>query len=199
MFPLLETLKIEEGIPCHLEWHQRRMDYAFHMLFGSNNPMQLADLITVPKSYEGGILKCRFLYNSRDFEIEYSEHTPRQVSTLKLVHCDSIDYTHKYTNRNMIESLLEQKIQADDILIVRDGLITDTSYHNIVFFDGKQWLTPEEPLLEGTARNRLLSEGKIGTAHIRAEDLHHFKTFRLINALIDFESDKERSVRNIYS
>ncbi|MFC2129652.1 aminotransferase class IV family protein [Bacteroidota bacterium] len=198
MFPLLETIKIIGRQPLNLQWHQRRLDYAFHILFGTNNPMQLNELIQVPDTFGEGLLKCRFLYGSTDFKIEYSEHSPRQVSSLKIVQCDTIDYSHKYTNRSMLTGLLEQKGEADDILIVRDGWITDTSYSNIVFFDGEAWFTPEEPLLEGTARNRLLAEGKIFPAKIQPENLKNYKSFKLINAMLDFEEQEDMAIMNIY-
>lgn len=197
MFPLFETIKIDRGVPLRLEWHQRRMDYAFHVLLGSNNPLQLKELLKVPDTFGEGLVKCRFLYSREDFEIQFLAHTPRQVTSLKLVYCDTIDYSHKYSNRSMLEDLSGQKGEADDILIVRDGLITDTSFSNIVFFDGASWLTPEEPLLEGTARNRLIAEGKISAARIRMEDLIQFQAFRLINAMIEFEMEEDRSTKYI--
>lgn len=197
MFPLFETIRIDRGIPQHLEWHQRRMDYAFHVLFGSNNPMQLTEMVKVPEAFGDGVVKCRFLYNSTNSEIQFLRHTPRQISTLRLVRCDTIDYTHKYSNRRMLTDLLEQKGEADDILIVRDGLITDTSFSNIVFFDGTSWITPEEPLMEGTARNRLLAEGKLAPVKIRREDLKSFISFQLINAMLEFEESKEIRINHI--
>ncbi len=197
MYPLVETIKISDGIPLYLEWHQRRMDYAFHVLFGTNNPFRLSELIVVENEFRKGVIKCRFLYNDREFVYEFTEYNPGQVKTLQLVHSDNIDYSHKYTNRTMINNLLEQKGAADDILIVRDGLITDTSYTNIVFFDGTSWVSPAEPLLEGTCRNRLLAEGKIKSTNIRPKDLKQYSVFRLINAMIDFEEQGNTGVDKI--
>jgi len=199
MYPLVETIKIENGTPMHLEWHQRRMDYAFHVLFGSNNPMQLRECLHVKEDFLSGIVKCRFLYSGTSFKIEFSNYVSRAISSLQLVEADTIDYSHKYTNRKMLTDLLERKGQADDILIVRDGCITDTSFTNIVFFDGLTWVTPADPLLEGTCRNRLLAEGVINQADIRPEDLSSYTSFRLINAMMDFEGqvDMDRVIIGI--
>ena len=98
----------------------------------------------------------------------------------------------------MLTDLLAQKGNSDDILIVRDGLITDTSFSNIVFSDGDKWFTPEEPLLEGTTRNRLLAEAKIHTAPVRPGDLGQFNTFRLINAMMDLGTGKAHPVSAIF-
>ena len=49
---------------------------------------------------------------------------------------------------------------CDEILIIKDGHITDTSISNIVFRlpDG-WWLTPFTPLLKGIMRTYLLESG----------------------------------------
>jgi len=197
MYPLLETIKIEEGIPMHLQWHQRRMDYAFHILIGTSNPFQLVNLITIPDEFQEGVNKCRVLYSGTEFSIDYAEYQAKPISSLKVVHDDTLDYSHKYSNRSMLNKLLEEKGEADDILIVRDGLITDTSFSNIVFFDAKSWITPADPLLEGTCRNRLLADGEISTANIRLEDLQNYSVFRLINAMLDFEMQSDLGIEKI--
>lgn len=73
------------------------------------------------------------------------------------------------------------------MLIVKNGLVTDTSFCNVLFFNGKHWLTPEQPLLRGTRRAALLDQEQIRTAVIGVEDLHYFTKVRLINAMIRFE------------
>lgn len=199
MYPLLETLRIENGIPKHLPWHQRRMDYAFHVLIGTNNPFQLKDLIKVPEESRRGTNKCRVLYSGTEYSIEFTEYQAKTISSLKIVFDDTLDYSHKYSNRSMLNKLFEQKGEADDILIVRDGLITDTSFSNIVLFNGLSWLTPAEPLLEGTCRNRLLAEGKISSADIQLEDLPNYSAFRLINAMLEFDMQTDLGIEKILS
>jgi len=54
-------------------------------------------------------------------------------------------------------------------------------------FNGKEWLTPEQPLLKGTQRAALLEKEQIETAVIGVDDLHYFTKVRLINAMIRFE------------
>ena len=66
----------------------------------------------------------------------------------------------------IFSEMLDKKGDCDDILIIRNGLITDMSYANVAFFDGTQWLTPRIPLLAGTCRERLLETGPIREADI---------------------------------
>ena len=79
--------------------------------------------------------------------------------------------------------LFAKKGSCDDVIIVRNGLITDSSYANLIFFDGREWITPKVPLLEGTCRARLLASGKIKTGNIGIKELSAFKGFKLINAM----------------
>ncbi|WP_309546477.1 aminotransferase class IV [Hoylesella marshii] len=74
---------------------------------------------------------------------------------------------------------------CDDVLIVRNGLLTDTSYTNIALYDGYQWFTPATPLLEGTMRASLLDSGMLIEKDILLSDLPHYQYIALFNAMID--------------
>ena len=66
-----------------------------------------------------------------------------------------------------------------------------------LFFNGKHWITPEKPLLQGTQRAFLLEKEIIKTANIRVEDLVNFENARLINAMIRFEDEVDIDIKNI--
>ena len=85
----------------------------------------------------------------------------RPVHSLQLVYSDDIDYTYKSTDREALNRLFACRGERDDILIVRRGLLTDTSIANIALFDGKDWFTPKLPLLRGTCRTALIDNGII--------------------------------------
>jgi 4-amino-4-deoxychorismate lyase len=87
-------------------------------------------------------------------------YRPAVVRTLKVVHADDIDYSLKYLDRTCLTGLIDRGV-ADDVLIVKNGFVTDTSYSNIVFTDGLRWIMPDTPLLRGTMREKLLIEGTI--------------------------------------
>ena len=50
----------------------------------------------------------------------------RMVSSLRPVASDTIDYSYKSTNREELNDLFARRGKADDILIVKDGYLTDT-------------------------------------------------------------------------
>ena len=66
---------------------------------------------------------------------------------------DDICYPYKYTDRDNINRLIELRGDCDDILIIKNGMVTDSSYANVVFRDlNGNWVTPSTFLLPGTIR-----------------------------------------------
>jgi 4-amino-4-deoxychorismate lyase len=162
------------------------MDKSLQAL-GFKNHYDLQQLISPP---DNELYRCRIVYDERTVTITYLPYTKRIISTLQLVQADQLEYALKYADRNELDTLFEQRSTADDVLIIKDGLVTDTTIANIAFFDGKQWLTPRSPLLQGTTRARLLNEKQIYEADIRPSDLNYNSEFALLNAMIGFSQIK---------
>jgi len=197
MFPLIETIKVKEGKLQHLSYHQHRFEASYYKLYKQLTSIKLHEIIEVPETYEKACVKLRFLYNQTDCFCQYDYYQPKPITTVKLVVDDEIDYSLKWVDRKAFQRLSAQKGKADEILIVKNGRITDTSFTNIIFFNGKDWFTPKYPLLHGTARARLLNEKKIFTGDIRPDDLKTFQAFKLINAMLDFEEQPAIDIENI--
>ena len=144
-----------------------------------------------------GIVKARVVYGEKGIEdLSYSPYAVRHVHSLALMQADTIDYTYKSAGREPLNCLFALRGACDDILIVKQGLLTDTSIANIALSDGTHWYTPAHPLLKGTKRAALLEEGILQEKDIRPEDLPSFSTVRLFNAMIDW-GELELPVRNI--
>lgn len=194
---MFETIRVEDGVPMHLHWHQERVNRSFVTYFKKPGAPNLRYLIKVPDDCMTGLFKCRFFYNRSSHSMEFSPYLAREVRSLQLVRGDHISYEMKFTDRDSLDALQSLKGNCDDVLIVKRGMVTDTTYTNICFFDGEQWVTPSEPLLSGTCRQRLLDEKKIIEASIRVEDLSNYVSFRLINAMVDFDSQEPVPLANI--
>jgi len=136
------------------------------------------------------------IYGAEVVSTEFLPYLPHPVKTLRLVEDDIIEYSHKYLDRSKLNKLIDINT-ADDILLVKNGYITDASFANVVFTDGKGWITPDTPLLPGTMREKLLSEGIITAERIPVGRLREFSRFRLINAMLGF-SFPETPVSNIF-
>ncbi len=176
---LLETIHILDGQVLNLAYHQQRMQYSRNTL-GLSSEL-LLDL-DPPKK---GEYRCRVLYENTIEKIEYIPYQRKKISSFKLIHSD-IEYPLKYENRDEINLLLKQIGTADEIIIIKNDLVTDTSIANLCFYDDENWLTPTYPLLKGTTRQRLLDEGKIKCADIHYKDIHNFSRIAVMNAMTDF-------------
>mgnify|MGYP001590031035 CR=1 FL=1 len=186
---LLETIKIENGKPCNLCFHNLRFNNSRKELFGCRDFLKLENIIKVPSEFNNGLYKCRLIYSDTVKKLEFLPYHKRKIKSLKVVVCDNIEYNYKYENRECLNELLELKQNCDDILIVKNKKITDTSFSNVVFSDGKKWITPSTPLLKGTKREKLLSDGKIVQDEIKVNDLKYFQKAALINSMLDLEDN----------
>lgn len=193
----IETIRLTDGQLFNLRFHNKRLNDARNTHFGEKEAWDLTQIIRVPENVKEGLFKCRVTYGERIEKIEFEPYKPRLVQRLRLVNNNTIEYNFKYQNRTFLNELFSQRGEADDVLIIKNGFVTDTSYANIVFWNGQQWITPDTFLLAGTQRAQLLEEGKIFEQKIRAQDLPKYSHARLINSMLDFETTPSILIENI--
>jgi len=179
----LETVCVKRGHPLRLAWHQRRFDQTRQAHFDNPSPVSLRDLLQPPA--DAPLLRARVLYDADTATVTYHPYIPRPLRRLRLVHADP-DYRYKYADRSALDALFAKRAEADDVLIVRDGLLTDTTVANIAFYRDGRWFTPQTPLLPGTVRARLLASGFLTPMDITPKALPRFRYFALMNAMIGF-------------
>ncbi|MCD8193100.1 MAG: aminotransferase class IV family protein [Tannerellaceae bacterium] len=184
MSPYVESLRIEEGRIFHVEFHNRRMNATRQELFGVIDKIDLRDWID-PAGYIART-KCRVLYKETVEQVEYQRYQLRTIRTLRLVNSDTIDYRYKTADRSELDKLAALRGDADEILIVRHGLLTDTSFANIALWNGTAWITPATPLLQGTHRAALLEKGELVLGDIPVSALSRYERIRIFNAMIGF-------------
>ena len=187
MSRLIESIKLLNGQFHRLHYHQARMDGAVQELFQAKNIINLSLELSKNRIPKAGLFKCRVIYDQQIQSVEFIPYEPRHVQSLKVVHDLTIDYHLKYENRDRINALVERRQYCDDILIVKNGFVTDSSYSNIIFFDGVKWVTPKSPLLKGTMRQFLLDAAEIKEEQITVQNIPSFRSFRLINAMLGFD------------
>lgn len=180
----LETIRIEEGRACHLPYHNQRMNETRAHL-GLSDGLDLEAVIGDVFIYQQRT-RCRIVYDTEIRSVEFFPYQIRSVKTLRLVEDNQVDYGCKYANRSALNRCFAQRGACDDVLIVQNGDVTDTTIANVAFWNGETWFTPSTPLLKGTMRASLLDSHQIQEAKIRVEDLSHFSRLRLFNAMISF-------------
>lgn len=193
---LLESIKLEDGNFSNLFHHEQRMNRSLRMLCGATEYFELEEFLARIDKPASGLYKCRVVYDDNSMDVEFIPYVGRPISTLRVVEHDRISYEFKYCDRKNINRLFDLRRDCDDVLIVKRGFVTDTSYCNIVFRKGKRWLTPWSALLKGTQRQKLLERNIIAEEDIRLEDISSFDSFKLINAMIEFDGP-EQDISNI--
>lgn len=182
---LFETIKIENGSVVNIEFHNERVNKSRRDLLGLKESIPLEKYIVVPGNFEKKIFKCRVFYDEKIDKIEFAEHKPNQIVKLRAVEANYASYLFKFTDRTELNNIKQKYAPKfnEDVLIVKNGLVTDTSIANVVFSDGNKLYTPENPLLQGTQRAYLLFRERITAIKITAADVFNFKEIKLINAM----------------
>lgn len=193
----IETIRVANGQLFNIRFHNNRLNYTRKAHFGNKKEWDLVQIINIPAVFHDGLFKCRVTYGEQIEKIEFEPYQPRLVQSLKLLNENTIEYPFKYQNRAPLNALFAQRGDADDVLIIKNDFITDTSYSNIIFWNGKQWITPDTYLLAGTQRARLLEEKVIFEKKIRTQDLPKYSHARLINSMLDFETTPNILIQNI--
>lgn len=183
----LETIKILDGEIFHIQYHQKRYEDVLKK-FNINEVQDLKSFINPPCV---GLYRCRLTYDisssPQKIEVSYHEYRKKDISTLKIIFNNDIDYPDKSTCRDELDRLYDLKDEADDIIIIKNLLVTDTSIANIAFYTDSGWITPKTPLLRGTTRQRLIDSGELTAVDIKVQDIKKFSKVALLNAMIDFD------------
>ena len=195
----VETIKIKDGKALSLACHQERMERTirhFFPLFCNASMPSLERRINPTANID--FYKARVVYGEQGVEtVEYAPYSMRNINSLQVAEDDTIVYDYKSTDRSRLNALVAQKRSCDEIIIVKHGLLTDTSFTNLAIFDGKHWVTPRHPLLPGTKRAALLDKGMIQKADITLEDLRNANKVSLFNAMIEF-GEIEIAIENVH-
>ena len=195
----IETICYEKGCFQRIELHNERFNRTRKQFFGLQAPFQLELLLSVPPDLKHKTVKCTVTYGTDIVRIDYNLYQIRPVNSLQMVVDNTIDYAFKYADRTKLNSLFNLRHQSDDILIIKNGLITDTSYANIILKKEGKWHSPSNPLLKGTRIDRYIHEGLVTPALLRPSDLSLFSEARIVNAMISIENSPVILIENIFN
>ncbi len=196
MSPLLETIQINNALVCNIQYHNRRFNLARKELFNAEQKLSLENFIKIPEKMLTGIVKCSIIYDENIKTIEFEPYKIKSIKSLGLVEA-SISYSHKYADRSELNKFKNLSPSYDEILITKNGYITDTTFSNIIFLKQGKWFTPSKPLLKGTKREQLLEKEIIIEKDIHKSQLNEYSHFMLINAMLDFAKERALPIQII--
>jgi 4-amino-4-deoxychorismate lyase len=187
MFQFIETVKLLDGQFHHLDYHQRRVNQTMAHFFKKTSSLDLESYLAKQQIPATGLYKCRIIYAETSLSIEFLPYTMKPIRSLKVVHDETIDYAFKFEQRSQLIQLFEKRGNSDEIIIVKRNLVTDASYANLAFYDGKEWVTPSSHLLNGTMQQILVDQQKIRSTPISLVDIATFEKVKLINSMLGFD------------
>lgn len=183
MYRFIESICCKNGRPQLLKLHQQRLKRTFQTYFSDSMPHDLRHIFEhVPSDTK---YKCRVEYDASNIDIDFIPYINPRVNSLQVIVDDEINYDFKSADRSGLTDLFNRRKEADDIMIIKNGRITDSYFANLAFYDGIDWWTPKFPLLNGVKRQNLLDTGSIKEKDVFVDELGDFQTISLINAMND--------------
>lgn len=187
MYPFIESIKLLDGKFYRINLHQSRVNRIFSTFFPKITPFNLTTLLKQENIPDIGLYKTRFVFNEDKYTIEFIPYLLPSTKTIKLIETNIESTFYKSTEREKINKAFLLKENCDDVLLVKNGLITDCSYSNVAFYDGVKWFTPAIPIIYGTQRAYLLEKKIIVEKNIPKNEIHTYQQICLFNAMIEFK------------
>lgn len=196
MYPLFETIKIKNNQICNPQFHLERVLHTQRNLWKKNDILEFEKTLMeieenfLSKLKSDQVYKLKIQYNSDSCDFNITPYLPKKILFLKPVTAENIDYSYKYTDRSEINKLMKNtKDENTDIIIIKKGLVTDSSFANLVFVKKENYFTPKDCLLPGTKRAKYLKEGRITEKRIKFEEIRNYDYVLIINAMLEIEEN----------
>jgi len=187
MSRFIETIRLKDGLTGDLSYHVERINRSVEEVLRSKKKFNLEDALSSISLPPKGLHKIRLVYDTEIRSLEVTPYKKKEIRQLKIVYHNAISYDYKFENRAELESLFGQRDDCDDVIIIKNYQVTDTSYANLIFRKENKWFTPKTFLLNGTTRKRLLEEKIILEEKITINDLYRYEKVKLINAMLQFD------------
>lgn len=194
MFDLLETFQIKNGAVQHLFYHQKRVNEALLDLYQLDYAFSLKDFFEQQELPSEGIFRGRLLYEEEIKSFEILPYTEKIIKKFTLVDAEEFEYPYKWADRSFFSFHLQNNPEVDEVIFHKNGLITDCTIANLVFWKGEKAYTPKQPLLNGTTRTRLLTENKIQEIDIFVKQIHEFERISMINVFRELNYENSLSL-----
>lgn len=182
----IETIRMVNRKASDLMYHQQRVDKTL----SDNNlpPLNIERLLyDMPQDVPFSVCRCRITYGQTPTRVTLSPYIPIVRKRVKVVRQDGLSYLYKYADRLQIDRLVSGSA-CDDIIIVKNNMVTDSSIANLVFENREGLFTPTTPLLKGTERQRLIDNGIVSLRAIAVDDIRNYERVYFVNAMNPFAS-----------
>lgn len=178
---LFETIRVLDGVAERVTLHRERAERSCGRALPQLESAVAMALEALPRR---GEFRLHLSYDADGVaSMTAVPYRLRRLRRLRAVEAE-VDYSLKSEDRRALESLRQRCDDADEVLILRGGWVTDTTFSNVLLGEPGHWICPTHFLLRGTRRESLLRAGSVELRPLRAEDLHRFRFITLINAML---------------
>lgn len=182
MSRFIESIKVEHQKMHLLEFHQHRVNQTFSH-FGKMGSLDLMAIFKKLDLDEDGFFKFRIAYDlNKNYNCSLIPYALPEVESFALVEANQLDYAFKFEDRKELDRL-KNSAKTEEIILVKNNHLTDTSISNLIFLKDKTWYCPDTHLLNGVMRQSLLKSKKIKECPITLQNLKDFSHFKIINAM----------------
>ncbi len=184
MCQFIESIRVENGEVMALPFHQKRVNATFQHFFPKSKTISLQKIIEQEQIPQDSLYKLRIVYSSKLKSIEFQNYTIPLFRKIQLIEIPSdFDYNFKSTKRELFDQVSKQIEHDTLVILIKNGLITDSTFSNLVFEKSGELYTPSKPLLAGTMLQQLLKEKRIKSIPIQLADFESFEVIYPINAM----------------
>jgi para-aminobenzoate synthetase/4-amino-4-deoxychorismate lyase len=171
---IFETILVAGGSPVALDAHLARLAASARVLYGLALPGGVEERIAAAAAAaDEGRLRVD-LHPDGAIALSGGPVRPPEPVTLRAWTVPAGLGAHKWADRRLLEALEAASPGAEPLLVDADAAVLETSRANLVVLGaGGALLTPpaDGRILPGTARARLLADGRVAEAVIRLDDL----------------------------
>lgn len=181
----IESIRIVNTKPVNISLHNERVSKTALHHYGTDLNLPIDKILKENDISVNTLYKLRIVYSNKLESYSIEPYLQKELRVLRAVTNDNIEYSFKYEDRAALDALYSKRGDCDDVLIIRRGIVTDTSYGNVLYSDGEKLYTPANPLLKGTKREQLLRDGKIIERDLPADRIRDFLQWYVINSMLD--------------
>jgi len=181
----IESIRIVNTKPVNISLHNERVSKTALHHYGTDLNLPIDKILNENDISVNTLYKLRIVYSNKLESYSIEPYLQKELRVLRAVTNDNIEYSFKYEDRAALDALYSKRGDCDDVLIIRRGIVTDTSYGNVLYSDGEKLYTPANPLLKGTKREQLLRDGKIIERDLPAGRIRDFLQWYVINSMLD--------------
>lgn len=137
MSRFFESIKLLDGKLHLLDLHSKRLNSTRNAFFEGAKDINLERELMIPCEKQQGLYKVKLVYSRYLESLTIDSYFIKDHLKVKLLEKPEIMYDYKFLDRKILEEDFREDADFDDIIFLKNGVLTDATYSNLAFYDGK--------------------------------------------------------------